>query len=196
MNCGYYGNSNFSLPFLAAYQAANGAVALAAIESLTKVQPIAADIIQRAFTKVNWHGRMEEVLSGVFVDGAHNQAGITAFMEAVRGMPQKRKRVLLFSVVKEKELEPMVQILCEKEEFSAVILTEIEGSRKRDLQEIRKAFLRETKAELVCIADMKEAFLKGMEWKGKDGLLFCAGSLYLVGQIKTIVEKMEDFIYD
>ena len=111
-------------------------------------------------------------------------------------MPQKRKRVLLFSVVKEKELEPMVQILCEKEEFSAVILTEIEGSRKRDLQEIRKAFLRETKAELVCIADMKEAFLKGMEWKGKDGLLFCAGSLYLVGQIKTIVEKMEDFIYD
>lgn len=169
---------------------------MAAIESLTKVQPIAADIIQRAFTKVNWHGRMEEVLSGVFVDGAHNQAGITAFMEAVRGMPQKRKRVLLFSVVKEKELEPMVQILCEKEEFSAVILTEIEGSRKRDLQEIRKAFLRETKAELVCIADMKEAFLKGMEWKGKDGLLFCAGSLYLVGQIKTIVEKMEDFIYD
>ena len=196
MNCGYYGNSNFSLPFLAAYQAANGAVALAAIESLTKVQPITADIIQRAFTKVNWHGRMEEVLSGVFVDGAHNQAGITAFMEAVRGMPQKRKRVLLFSVVKEKELEPMVQILCEKEEFSAVILTEIEGSRKRDLQEIRKAFLRETKAELVCIADRKEAFLKGMEWKGKDGLLFCAGSLYLVGQIKTIVEKMEDFIYD
>ena len=166
---------------------------MAAIESLTKAKPIAADIIQRAFTKVNWQGRMEEILPRVFVDGAHNQAGITAFMEAVRGLPQKGKRVLLFSVVKEKELEPMVRILCEREEFSAVILTEVEGSRKKALQEMQRIFLNYTKADLVCIADTKEALKKGIAWKGEDGILFCAGSLYLAGQIKAIMEKMEVF---
>ena len=199
MNCGYYGNSHFSLPFPAAYQAANGALALAAIENLTKAQPISAAMIQKAFAKINWPGRMEEVLPGVFVDGAHNQAGITAFMEAVKGIPQEGKRVLLFSVVKEKELEPMVQELCSQGEFSAVILTEVEGSRKSDLLILQKIFsncikrvFRHTEIaqiKVICIADTKEALETGVAWKGENGTLFCVGSLYLVGQIKRVIQE-------
>ena len=199
MNCGYYGNSHFSLPFPAAYQAANGALALAAIENLTKAQPISAAMIQKAFAKINWPGRMEEVLPGVFVDGAHNQAGITAFMEAVKGIPQEGKRVLLFSVVKEKELEPMVQELCSQGEFSAVILTEVEGSRKTDLLFLQKIFsncikrvFRQTEIaqiKVICIADTKEALETGVAWKGENGTLFCVGSLYLVGQIKRVIQE-------
>lgn len=198
MNCGYYGNSHFSLPFPAAYQAANGALALAAIENLTKAQPISAAIIQRAFAKVSWPGRMEEVLPGVFVDGAHNKAGIAAFMEAVRERPQEGKRVLLFSVVKEKELEPIIQELCRQEDFFAVILTEVEGSRKTELSVLQKKFFHYIRTsvpteiattKIVCIADTKEALETGIAWKGENGTLFCVGSLYLVGQIKTVIKE-------
>lgn len=193
MNYGYYGNSNFSLPFPAAYQAANGTIALTALEILTKAQPIPADMIQNAFAKVSWQGRMEEVLPRVFADGAHNEAGIAAFMEAVRGIPQDGKRVLLFSVVKEKKAERMIQILCEQSEFSTVILTEVEGNRKTELQLLQNIFSDYTKAEILCISDTKEAFETGILRKGENGTLFCVGSLYLVGQIKAgIKEKMED----
>lgn len=189
MNCGYYENSSFLLPFPAAYQAANGALALKAIEVLMKARPISGDTIQRAFAKITWSGRMEEVLPGVFVDGAHNEAGITAFIEAVKGMPQEGKRVLLFSVVKEKEFESMIKELCENLDFSAVILTEVEGSRRIDMQLLREGFLRYTEKKIVCIADTKEALETGMAWKGEEGVLYCIGSLYLAGQIKAVVKQ-------
>lgn len=189
MNCGYYENSSFLLPFPAAYQAANGALALKAIEVLMKARSISANIIQRAFEKISWSGRMEEVLPNVFVDGAHNKAGITAFIEAVKGMPQKGERVLLFSVVKEKEFESMIRELCENLEFSAIILTEVEGSRRTDMQLLREEFLRYTERKVVCIADTKEALETGIAWKGEEGSLYCAGSLYLAGQIKAVMRQ-------
>lgn len=199
MNCGYYGNSHFSLPFPAEYQAANGALTLTAIESLTKAQPISAAIIQRAFTEVKWPGRMEEVLPGVFVDGAHNKAGIVAFMEAVRGRVQDKKQILLFSAVREKELEPMIQELCRQANFFGIVLTEVEGDRKTDLLLLQKIFSNYTRTKMfhtesvppriVGIADRKEALETAVAWKGEDGTLFCVGSLYLVGQIKAIIKE-------
>ena len=44
-----------------------------------------------------------------------------------------------------------------------------------------------TSAE-VC-EDAEEAFRKALSEKGDDGLLFCVGSLYLVGEIKTAILK-------
>ncbi len=196
MNCGYYGNSNFSLPFSAPYQAANGALVLRAIEYLKKEPPISADKVQRALEKVVWPGRMEEVFPRVFVDGAHNMAGITAFIEAVKEIPQKGKQVLLFSVVKEKDFEPMIQKLCEQTEFSIFLLTEIEGSRKVELELIQKIFSKYTKKEIVCITDIKEALKKGIFLKGEKGTLFCVGSLYLIGQIKAVVKEEMEAYYD
>ena len=37
--------------------------------------------------------------------------------------------------------------------------------------------------------DAEEAFKKALAVKGEDGLLFCVGSLYLVGEIKTAILK-------
>lgn len=199
MNCGYYGNSHFSLPFPAAYQAGNGALALAAAENLRTIQPISAAVIQRAFAEVKWAGRMEEVLPGVFVDGAHNKAGIAAFMETVRKRPRKGKQVLLFSAVKEKELEPIVQELCREADFSGIVLTEIEGDRKTDLLFLQKIFSYYMKTEtiqaktslprIIGIADTKEALETAIAWKEENGTVFCVGSLYLVGQIKAVVKE-------
>lgn len=188
-NCGYYGNSTFSLPFPASYQAANGTIALKAIEVLAKEWPISADIIQRAFSKITWPGRMEEILPGVFVDGAHNEAGIAAWIEAVKARPQEGNMVLLFSVVKEKEFEPMIKELCGSLNFSAVVLTEVEGSRRTDMQLLWEVFSKYTEAEIVCIADTKEALESGIARKGEKGTLYCVGSLYLVGQIKAVVRQ-------
>ena len=37
--------------------------------------------------------------------------------------------------------------------------------------------------------DIEEAFRKALAAKGEDGMLFCVGSLYLVGEIKAALNK-------
>jgi len=193
MNSGYYGNIRFTLPFPAAYQAVNGTLSLKAIELLGKVlkkgKPVSADTIKRAFLQMTWPGRMEEILPGVFLDGAHNLAGIMALTEAMEKLPYQKEKVLLFSVVKEKEAEQMIQQLCRQLDFSAVILTEVKGNRKTDMRYLKEIFLQYTKASVFCIADTKEALEKGIERKGEKGTLICTGSLYLVGQIQLVVRQ-------
>ena len=45
--------------------------------------------------------------------------------------------------------------------------------------------------EIKAIPDVKEAFEEALREKG-DGILFCVGSLYLVGSIKKILRDKED----
>ena len=37
--------------------------------------------------------------------------------------------------------------------------------------------------------DVETAFKKALDLKGEDGMLFCVGSLYLVGEIKAIIQR-------
>ena len=40
--------------------------------------------------------------------------------------------------------------------------------------------------------NIEEAFHMAYEAKGENGMLFCVGSLYLVGEIKTLLEDIYD----
>ena len=39
------------------------------------------------------------------------------------------------------------------------------------------------------VEDINQAFSKALEAKEEDGMLFCVGSLYLVGEIKDIIRR-------
>ena len=62
--------------------------------------------IRRGILAANWPGRFE-VLSDspyLIIDGAHNEDGVRAFLEAVASDGHEGNRSLLFSVVKDKDL--------------------------------------------------------------------------------------------
>ena len=62
-----------------------------------------------AFYKTHWEGRMEEILPGVILDGAHNPGAIEAFAESVNTQRGNNfEKIILFSAVKEKEYETMI----------------------------------------------------------------------------------------
>ena len=69
----YYGDTIFTLPFVAKYQVMNGALALKTMEVLNEKLHIPVETIQLGMKKTRWQGRMEQVLPGVIVDGAHNE---------------------------------------------------------------------------------------------------------------------------
>ena len=51
---------------------------------------------------MKWPGRMETILPGVIVDGAHNADGVARFVETVEDFRKENRIVLLFSAVADK----------------------------------------------------------------------------------------------
>ena len=77
----YYKDMVFSIPFIAKYQVMNSALALKTIEVLQNVISVSMDQIHVGIAGTRWQGRMETVLPGVIVDGAHNEDGVEKFVE-------------------------------------------------------------------------------------------------------------------
>ena len=128
------------------------------------------------------------VLPGVIVDGAHNADGIAQFVKTVQSVQERYRIVLLFSAVVEKNYEEMIHTICSQTTPSAVVVTEIKGDRIVPAGELSEVFAKYTDAQIVTEPDIEKAFERACTLR-QDGLLFCAGSLYLVGEIKEILEK-------
>ena len=52
-------------------------------------------------------------------------------------------------------------------------------------------FRKYTDAEIIVQPDVEQAFETALAKRG-EGMLFCAGSLYLVGDIKAILKKKSE----
>ena len=177
-----------TVPYLAPYQVRNSALALLAMEELDPQHEISLETRLQAIRDTRWQGRMETVLPGVIVDGAHNEDGVHEFVRTLRQVGSSRRIVMLFSAVVEKNYEEMVHTICETGCIQEVVVTEIHGSRIVPAEELAAVFRKFTNVPVTVISNIEEAFNTAMEKKG-DGLLFCVGSLYLVGEVKKVIEE-------
>ena len=177
-----------TVPYLAPYQVRNSALALLAMEEIDPQHEISLETRLQAIRDTRWQGRMETVLPGVIVDGAHNEDGVHEFVRTLRQVGSSRRIVMLFSAVVEKNYEEMVHTICETGCIQEVVVTEIHGSRIVPAEELAAVFRKFTNVPVTVISSIEEAFNTAMEKKG-DGLLFCVGSLYLVGEVKKVIEE-------
>ena len=76
--------------------------------------------------------------------------------------------------------------ICQETNLAAVVATEIKGDRIVPAAELADIFRKYTKAEVTAVTEIKDAFKEAMKLK-EDGMLFCVGSLYLVGELKGIL---------
>ena len=202
MKRGLFSGECFRVPFVADYQAMNTSLAVTAawvVErqmedglaagdvSETKGSPSWTEKVRQALLHTSWPGRMEPVLPGVYMDGAHNDDGIRVFIETVRKLPCAGKKYLLFSAVVEKDYETMIDEICSQADFDGFILTELDSYRALPLADIRKVFERRTGQPVWSFDSIGEAFSFAREKKGTDDFLFIAGSLYLAGSIKELL---------
>ena len=77
----YYGDTRFHIPFIAWYQVMNASLALTTMEVLKDRIPVTLEQLQSGIANTRWQGRMETILPGVIVDGAHNEDGVRRFVE-------------------------------------------------------------------------------------------------------------------
>lgn len=171
------------------YQPMNVSLALEAMDCLLSDEERDYIKWQKAVESVTWEGRMEEILPGIFLDGAHNPGAIQSFTDTLKAVNEEEP-IILFSAVKDKEYRTMIEILCQEISAKRYIITEIEDDRKVSAEELAQNFRQFTTKEVSICSDPASALIMALEKKGKSRI-FCLGSLYLIGQMRRIIKEKE-----
>lgn len=184
----WYKEQVFEIPFGAPYQAINASLALLVLKAIAPKYKVDKECIYQGMKYAKWQGRMEMVMPQVIVDGAHNEDGIRRFMETVKQFEDDRKITLLFAAVVEKDYRSMIERICSSLKIAQVVTTQISGDRVVPAETLAEIFRECGCANVTAVAGNEEAFEEAYQQKG-DGLLFCVGSLYLVGEIKAYLKR-------
>lgn len=184
----YYKCVSLSLHTMASYQMENCALAVRAIEVLDGGKTITSEHIRKGVRDCFWPGRMEEVLSDVYLDGAHNEDGLRAFLEAVASDGHIGRRSLLFGVVKEKDYERMAEELVEARLFDRIALTHMQTGRAVSVEKLESLFEKYPDCVYEIYNDAASAFRGLLQSRENGERIYAAGSLYLVGEIKELLE--------
>ena len=99
----------------------------------------------------------------------------------------KDKLVILFSAVSDKDYEHMIKVLCQDVDADVYVITKLEDKRGADARTLAEVFEKYTEKPILEEASLSEAFERAIEEKGKNGRLYCLGSLYLIGELKRLI---------
>lgn len=179
----YYKYAGLHIGSTAAYQVTNASLAVAAASILSKRFKVPTEAIYAGLSEMVWEGRMEELMPGLFVDGAHNIPGIHAFLQAV-SHDGCTERALIFAAVRDKAYPEMISDIVSSGLFTKACITEISGSRNLEVEKMREEFIHNGFSDICICEQPREALLYAMDLARSGIRCYIAGSLYLVGMMK------------
>ena len=179
------------VPIAAPYEAANAALAIAAAKVLrSSGKPRYASLnmaaVREGLAALHWPGRMERLADGVYADGAHNPAGIEAFIEAAVALGFDRGCDLLFGVMADKDYHRRAALLTDHLSLGRVTVVPLSG-RGADPDGVAALFAEGGASVTVTETDksLKEAYDDAAGSARAVGRPLCVlGSLYLIGDLK------------
>lgn len=189
-------------PFAAPYQMQNASLAAACVLELnallSEAEVISDEEIRAGIAQMRWPGRMDEVLKHTYVDGAHNAAGMEAFVESLRCYFKEKKKLLLYSAVSDKDSAGMIRALCEIP-YEGIFVAALGTERSADAAKLEQMFRQFTSSPISTYADVQSAFLAAMAQRDAmpgGGELFAVGSLYLAGEIYSLLQTEGGAVHD
>lgn len=183
----YYGYVGFNIATIAHYQMENAALAVRAVEVLDSGRTIPKEAVVKGVGKAFWQGRMEEVLPEVYVDGAHNEDGIRAFVDTVKNDGITDKRFLIFGAVSDKDIRHMIARIVGAGLFDKIAVVRLKTGRAADTDELAEIFDSCGFTGYSLYEDAGKALRELMDERKGNERIYIAGSLYLVGEIKEFL---------
>lgn len=172
------------------YQVYNASLAITTILALREKGLIYIDDkqIYDGILDTKWNGRLEVLKRDpiFLIDGAHNLQGMENLSEALE-LFDYRKLILGISILKDKDIDNMLKVIVPLAD--TVIATEANIPRKLLAEEIKEK-ARGYAREVIIEKDIKKAILKAIEIADKDDMIVFGGSLYLIGEVRTIVNLL------
>ena len=176
--------TRLSLSLLGRHQIANASLAVAAALQLG----ISAETIRRGLAKAKWPGRLEIVRETplVVLDGAHNEAGFRALLAAMQDLWPQKKIIGLFAVLDDKEAGLLAEIFAK---LGALVITKAPSSRAAHW--LRVGTYAPTDLPVYEIEDIRAAYHQAKALCAPEDLLLAAGSLYMIGALRGIIQEEE-----
>ncbi len=174
---------------LGRHQFENAALAIGVAETLTEIGfKLSTDEIAIGVETASHPGRMESVAPNFLLDGAHNPGGAKALAGFLEEFYKERPITLIFGAMQDKSVGEIAEILWLRAE--ALILTQPSNSRAMTADELVNFVPESIDAGTIFKTEnVADATAKAKEITSQDGLILVTGSLYLVGEVKKILQR-------
>jgi dihydrofolate synthase/folylpolyglutamate synthase len=172
----------------ARYQMMNAALAVCAAALLGKQKKcdVTARSIAEGLGRSVWPCRMEHFPGGIILDGAHNEDGMESFIRTAVDFHEKGSVTILFSAVSDKDYPAMIARIASEIKPEHVVTTCVRGSRRVDPNRLADLFEEQGCPDVTAQESVEKAFRIAYSKKG-NGTLFCVGSLYLAGEVRSLL---------
>lgn len=178
-----YEGIEYELSLKGEYQALNGATVIEAVKAIKNRDiKINNTALYEGLKYAYIPARFEFVRPDIIIDGGHNIDGIKELKKALTAL--NKPICIVLAMMKDKAWEECVLSLCGCAD--KVICTQVDMDRTLKSDEMYE-FLKGHKIDCYNIGDIKKAMEKAMEIKKDNGVVCVCGSLYLAGEVKTIL---------
>lgn len=159
----------------------NAALALAALETIQAMFPLAEQQLRAGLWQAAWPGRLELVSEQPFVilDGAHNPQAMAMLCAELPAVLQGRKATALFGVMRDKDWRSMIPLLAEV--VQEIVVTRVQQARAEDPQVLLQSLTSLCPSRIVL--DARTACQQLMAAAQPDEAIVVCGSLFLVGEV-------------
>jgi dihydrofolate synthase/folylpolyglutamate synthase len=172
------------------HQRRNAALALGALEIADRDFPVTERALREGLKSVRWPGRFEIIQDrpAIVLDGAHNGEGIRALIEELENFREQRKIRLLFASMEDKDWRLMLESLTEV--VDEIVLTRVTMERCADPFHLASQL--DGKIPHQAIENPRAAFEYVLGRAESDDIILIAGSLYLIGELRPLVQALAE----
>ena len=192
----FYGTeyNDIEISMIGAHQIQNAMTALAAIEALRKAGRVNIKKIglYRGLKKARLPGRFEILRRAPYfiIDGAHNEKGAETLKTAMREHFNGRKVLMVIGVLADKDVKGILNHFYEiADDF---IATEPNNERRLPAEKLCREINASGKS-CIALANSVSACEKAFELGSKYNVILVAGSLYLLGEIRSVIDGKPKF---
>lgn len=181
---------NTKISMIGEYQIYNASLAITTLMVLRKkgLIDITNEEILNGLLKTKWKGRLEVLKRNptFLIDGAHNLQGVKHLKKALE-LFDYENLILGIGILKDKDVNHMIETLVPM--AHKVITTEVDMPRKLDAYDLAEKVKKYHK-EVFVEKNIKSAIEKSFEIAGENDLIVFGGSLYLIGEVRTLVNLL------
>ena len=184
------GYEALELPLLGDHQLHNAAVVLTAVDALrTRGWKLPEEAVRKGLKDVKWPGRFELLRKDplFIIDGGHNPQCIEALVKNIDDYLAGRPLTVLTGVLGDKHFHCMYANVAP---FAKEFITVTPGNpRALDAKDLAKYLATFGKPVTPC-ETVADGVKLAVEHAGKDGVVLCYGSLYMLGDVKAAVAAL------
>jgi len=185
-----YNLKDIQITMLGQYQVYNASLAITTLLKLKDdgKAEFTVEQLYEGLKNTKWKGRLEILKRKptFVIDGAHNIQGISNLVNSLKLFNYDRL-ILGIAILKDKDYNAMLKVLAPLAD--EIVATEVKLPRKLEAEKLGEV-IKEFNTNVHVEKDITSAVKKALELASENDLIVFGGSLYLIGDVRTMVNLL------